>query len=78
MGAILALYAVGRTTGLVVDSGSTTRIVPVYEGFAIPHAILRLDIGGPTLTDHMLKVTHYFDIFSITHASSYYKREGTP
>jgi actin-related protein len=44
---VLALYASGRTTGLVVEMNSgTCNTVPIFEGFALFHAILQSDLGG--------------------------------
>lgn len=52
--AVLSLYASGRTTGVVIDSGDgVSHIVPVYEGFSLPPSIKRMDIAGRDITESL-------------------------
>ncbi|KPP73753.1 hypothetical protein Z043_107143 [Scleropages formosus] len=57
MQAVLALYAAGRTTGVVFDSGDgVSHSVPVFEGYCLPHAVQRFALAGADVTQQLRKL----------------------
>uniref|UniRef100_A0A3B1JQL8 Si:ch211-241j12.3 n=2 Tax=Astyanax mexicanus TaxID=7994 RepID=A0A3B1JQL8_ASTMX len=54
---VLALYAAGRTTGVVFDSGDgVSHSVPVFDGYSLPHAVQRLTLAGSDVTMQLKKL----------------------
>ena len=54
---VLAMYASGRTTGISVHIGdSGVCVAPLYEGCALPHAVLSSRVGGRDVTDFLTRI----------------------
>lgn len=55
--ALLALYAYGRTTGLVLGSGhGTSSVAPIITGDLAPLDTYRLDVAGADLTEYLAQL----------------------
>jgi actin len=54
---MLGLFSYGKTTGMVLDCGyGVTSTVPIYEGYPLPHASLRVNFGGENITAELLNM----------------------
>lgn len=54
---VLSIYASGRTTGLSCNLGNeVSTVVPVYEGYSIPHSITNLNLGGLNISEYLQKL----------------------
>jgi actin len=56
---VCSLYASGRTTGIVLESGEgVTSIMPVYDSFPLERSVNRLNWGGADVTEHMRRLLY--------------------
>ena len=54
---MVGLFSYGKTSGLIVDSGfNITSTVPIYEGYPLSHASIRINIGGEDLSKNLLSM----------------------
>lgn len=52
--AVMALYASGRTSGLVIDVGDgVTHTAPVYQGHLLSKCVQRMNLAGRELTEFL-------------------------
>ena len=57
--AVLSLYSAGKFNGIVIDSGGdVTHLVPIYDGFGMPHAYIQENYAGRDLTLYMQQLLY--------------------
>ncbi|CAH0389108.1 unnamed protein product [Bemisia tabaci] len=61
--AVLAAFANGRATALVVDSGAThTSAIPVHDGYVLSHSIVKSPLGGDYISMQCKQLLQGMDI----------------
>ncbi|PLB36043.1 actin family [Aspergillus candidus] len=56
----MCLYASGRNSGVVLDSGyGLTQIVPVYEGYTLPYVASKVKAVGSDITSYLGQSLRY-------------------
>uniref|UniRef100_K3WHZ1 Actin n=1 Tax=Globisporangium ultimum (strain ATCC 200006 / CBS 805.95 / DAOM BR144) TaxID=431595 RepID=K3WHZ1_GLOUD len=54
---VLSLFASGRTRGIVVEVGhGSSHAIPIFEGYALPHAALHYHVGGMDVSHRLHKL----------------------
>ena len=53
---LLSLFSTGLTTGLVADVGEgVSYTVPIFEGYALPHALYSMEVSGQDITNKLIQ-----------------------
>ena len=54
--AALSMYSTGKVSGLIAESGEgISYTVPIFEGYALPHAMIKLEVAGHDITQSLIK-----------------------
>lgn len=57
--AALSMYSTGKVSGLIVECGEgISYTVPVFEGYALPHARIKLEVAGQDITHQLIQSLH--------------------
>lgn len=52
--AALSMYSSGRVSGLIAEVGEgISYTVPIFQGYALPHAMIKLEIAGADVTQSL-------------------------
>ena len=55
--AVMSLFASGRTTGTIFDSGyGKTHSVPIFDGYPVPNAIQTIPFAGSHLSSYLFNI----------------------